>query len=131
MRPLLASLALLALVAAALATDPDAGKTAAQLITSKGYPLEQHWVTTADFYVLGAFRIPHAASTPTRRIRTGPRPVVVLQHGILDSSDTWVLNSAQESLAFILADEGCADGLASSPLILWTLLYQFNSAVIF
>ena len=33
-----------------------------QLITSKGYPAESHWVTTPDGYILGLHRIP------------GPRP---------------------------------------------------------
>ena len=32
-------------------------------------------------------------------------PVFVL-HGVLDSADTWVLNSAEQSLAFILAEDG-------------------------
>ncbi len=34
------------------------------------------------------------------------KPCVFLQHGILDSSDTWVLNEPQNSLAYMLADAG-------------------------
>ena len=34
------------------------------------------------------------------------RPVVLLQHGLLDSSFTWVNNGPEKSLAFILADKG-------------------------
>ena len=30
-----------------------------QLITSKGYPAEEHYVTTPDGYILGVHRIPH------------------------------------------------------------------------
>lgn len=32
--------------------------------------------------------------------------MVFLQHGILDSSDTWVVNSPDKAPAFILADAG-------------------------
>jgi len=35
-----------------------------------------------------------------------PDPQFFLQHGLLDSSCTWVLNSETQSLAFILADKG-------------------------
>lgn len=30
-----------------------------ELITSKGYPGEAHWVQTPDGYILGLHRIPH------------------------------------------------------------------------
>ena len=34
------------------------------------------------------------------------KPVVLLQHGILDSADTWVVNSKDKSPAFMLSDKG-------------------------
>lgn len=37
---------------------------------------------------------------------TGKRTPVYLQHGVLDSSLTWILNFPHQSLAYLLADEG-------------------------
>ncbi|KAL6768086.1 LIP1 [Auxenochlorella protothecoides x Auxenochlorella symbiontica] len=79
-------------------------RSMAELVKTKGYPLEEHFVTTSDGYVLGTYRIPHgregASPGPT------PRRPVLLQHGLLDSSATWVLNDPDQSLALILADAG-------------------------
>ncbi|MEW5302334.1 MAG: hypothetical protein WDW36_005133 [Sanguina aurantia] len=70
------------------------------LVVPKGYPLEEHVVVTRDGYKLRTFRIPHGRQSTT----VGP-PVLLL-HGISLSSTCWVINSATESLAFILADAG-------------------------
>ena len=80
--------------------DPDAYYNITQLIQTKGYPCEEHKVLTQDGYILGVFRIPHG-----RQSKTIGRPVL-LQHGLLDSSTTWVMNFPDQSLGFILADVG-------------------------
>lgn len=94
----------------------------------QGYPLEEHFVTTADGYVLGLFRIPRGAGEadgaeagPGQSSQSGSsgsrssesttpspacRPPVLLLHGVLDSSAAWVLNRPEQSLGFILADAG-------------------------
>ena len=76
-----------------------------EIVSSKGYEIEEHYVETEDGYILGVFRIPrgHGESKgdgPTEK------PVVILQHGLLDSSFTWVNNPRDESLAYLLADAG-------------------------
>ena len=80
--------------------DPDCDYNITQIIQTKGYPCEEHKVITPDGYILGVFRIPHG-----RNSTTSGRPVL-LQHGLLDASVTWVMNFPEQSLGFILADAG-------------------------
>lgn len=89
------------------AMDPDVGKSMTDICLARGYDsIESHFVTTQDGYILGLYRIPSGLpGTPGAGPATG-KPVVHLQHGLLDSSYTWVNNFENESLAFILADAG-------------------------
>jgi len=92
-------------------TDPDVGKDMVAIVQSKGYPIEEYFVPTRDGYILGVYRIPEGRNISTLRFRhnsekTPAKPVVLLQHGLLDSSYTWVNNFPNQSLGFILADAG-------------------------
>jgi pimeloyl-ACP methyl ester carboxylesterase len=80
--------------------DPDVGLDMPEIITTRGYPVEVHHAVTKDGYVLTLFRIPH-----NRQSNTVGSPVI-LQHGLLDSSYTWVSNYPDESLGYILSDAG-------------------------
>ncbi|XP_063445854.1 gastric triacylglycerol lipase-like [Mytilus trossulus] len=82
--------------------DPDAYRNVSQLITSKGYPFEEHLVETEDGYILGLHRIPPKHKQGNNQ----SRPVILLQHGLLSCSACWVENLANQSLGFILADRG-------------------------
>lgn len=81
--------------------DPDVSRNFTQIIEAKGYPCETHHVVTQDGYILTIFRIPHGKND-----YSGTRPPVLLQHGLLDSSFTWIVNEPIESLSYILADAG-------------------------
>ncbi|XP_074647415.1 gastric triacylglycerol lipase-like [Tubulanus polymorphus] len=83
--------------------DPDVFRNASQLITSKGYVCEEHTVVTEDGYILGLQRIPHGRRSHNR---SGPRRVAFLQHGLLASATNFLANSANDSLGFMLADNG-------------------------
>ncbi|CAF1073988.1 unnamed protein product [Didymodactylos carnosus] len=86
-----------------LQRDPDIDYNITDIIRQKGYPCEEHKVTTEDGYILGVFRIPYGKNgSATQRLG---RPVL-LQHGLLDSATTWVMNFPAQSLGFILADQG-------------------------
>jgi pimeloyl-ACP methyl ester carboxylesterase len=37
--------------------DPDAHRDFTELCVTKGYPVESHWVTTDDGYILRMYRI--------------------------------------------------------------------------
>ena len=76
------------------------------LVVRQGYPLETHYVETQDGYVLGVYRIPGPHKDKERGDEKMCRRPVILQHGLLDSSATWVVNSRSKSLGFILADHG-------------------------
>jgi pimeloyl-ACP methyl ester carboxylesterase len=57
--------------------------------------------------VLGLYRLPDGRNVNYKsESRLLPKPVVLLQHGLLDSSWTWVNNLQKESLGFLLADAG-------------------------
>ncbi|XP_017486991.1 PREDICTED: lipase 3-like, partial [Rhagoletis zephyria] len=75
----------------------------ADRIESHGYPSEVHKVTTPDGYVLTLFRIPHS---PRLENQNATKRVFFLLHGVLSSSDCWILNGPNDALAFLLADAG-------------------------
>ncbi|XVE72467.1 hypothetical protein DITRI_Ditri11bG0041400 [Diplodiscus trichospermus] len=79
------------------------------LVQPQGYVCEEHKVTTKDGYILSIQRIPVGRSG-----KTADRPPVLLQHGILVDAATWLLNSPDESLGFILADNGFDVWLANT-----------------
>jgi lysosomal acid lipase/cholesteryl ester hydrolase len=86
-----------------------------------GFPAEKHHVLTEDGFVIQMHRIPHGKSlnllglpssdlnqssgnSPNKNRRK--RPVVFLQHGVCNSSSTWVVTGEKQSLAFSLAMAG-------------------------
>jgi len=84
--------------------DPDVGLNMEEIVRSKGYPIQRHNIQTQDGYILGVFRIPSGRNKTTSAIAN--KPAVLLQHGLLDSSYTFVNNFPDQSLGFLLADAG-------------------------
>merc|ERR1712002_1060388 len=68
----------------------------------RGYPCETHKVVAEDGYILSMHRVPWGLSGKG----TEPRPAVNLQHGLMSSSEDWVISPPGQAFAFILADAG-------------------------
>ena len=83
---------------------PDFFLTAEEIIVEYGYNHETHHVTTEDGYINHMFRLNNF--TESNELNSSKvRPAVLLLHGHLDSSDTWIING-EKSIAFILAKAG-------------------------
>ena len=65
------------------------------------YPVETHRITTEDGYILTVFRIQRKYSKITANL-----PVVFFQHGLLDSSEGWIINDESKAPAFVFANLG-------------------------
>ncbi|KAG6412645.1 hypothetical protein SASPL_125332 [Salvia splendens] len=83
--------------------DDESEGICAAIATVGGYECQEFKVTTDDGYILSVSRIPEG-------LRGGvagqKRPPVLLQHGVLVDGMTWLINSPEESLAMVLADNG-------------------------
>ncbi|KAG8180328.1 hypothetical protein JTE90_016362 [Oedothorax gibbosus] len=85
-----------------LEVDPDFWKNVTELISSKGYPVENHVVVTQDGNILQIQRIPYGRNGT----RNEKKQVVLIMHGLAGSAADFVMNFADQSLGFILADSG-------------------------
>lgn len=107
MRAVIPLVLLIALTSAVLVSDAelkdsDTTKPLKPMVRGHGYEIEEHHVKTSDGYFLKMFRIPHKIGEDN----TVSRKVVFLQHGIIDSADSWVANDEARSVAYILSRAG-------------------------
>lgn len=82
----------------------------ADRIQNFGYTCETHTITTKDGYILNIFRIVKSSkgidNATEEDTNNKTRPVVLMMHGLLSSSDGWVINGPSDALAFNLVDKG-------------------------
>lgn len=69
----------------------------------QGLLCEQHLVITKDGYDLTMFRV---RTKETASLKKGEAPVVLLQHGLFSSSDTWIENLPIKAPAYVIAKSG-------------------------
>jgi len=90
---------------------PEEKMMTCELVKQHGYPCEIHETVTQDGYVLELHRIPYGIkpganhSSNSSQSNKG-KPVVFLQHGLVQSSSTWIINTPNMSLGYMLADRG-------------------------
>lgn len=88
----------------------DENRTLSEIVTTKGFKFETHYVKTEDGYTLALFRIPGGKNCADG----GLLPPVLLQHGVFDSADGWVCNGEKHSIAFVLANNNFDVWLSNS-----------------
>jgi len=87
--------------------NPDFDRDFVELVISKGYKVEEHFVTTSDGYVLGIHRIlPPREKDNSKDNRGNNKKVVFFQHGFLQNSEAWIVRGPGKALPYILADQG-------------------------
>jgi pimeloyl-ACP methyl ester carboxylesterase len=86
----------------------DKYKTLLRIITDYGFPFEKHYYETQDEYINCLHRIsgPKETTVAENRKRYKQRPVLLYQHGLLDSSAGACANGPDNSLAFFFAEAG-------------------------
>ncbi|XP_041977429.1 lipase 3-like [Aricia agestis] len=75
-------------------SNEDAKLSIDELLIKYGFPVEVHRVESEDGYILAMYRIP------------GNGSAVFLMHGLLGSSDDYVVSGPESGLAYLLAREG-------------------------
>ncbi|CAD5227127.1 unnamed protein product [Bursaphelenchus xylophilus] len=82
---------------------PEEGLPTDKLIEYWGYPVEKHFVKTEDGYIIEIHRIPHGKHDKSIK---KDRPAILLLHGLLESSASYVFNLPHQSPGFVFADNG-------------------------
>lgn len=73
------------------ARDPDESRDSIELLRSRGFDAEVHYVKTHDGYILAIHRILNPLVNATGK-------PVILQHGLISSSSQFIINSPNESV---------------------------------
>ena len=92
---------LIVLVSAVVCAHPEAKLYFTDYCKFYNYPSEKHHVITEDGYILTVFRVQRKGTL----IKEGLKPII-LQHGLLDCSDTWLINDENKAPGFLLANKG-------------------------
>ncbi|CAM6100351.1 unnamed protein product [Calypogeia fissa] len=97
------------------------------VIFGLGYACNEYTVQTSDGFLLGMYNIPYGVAGPSSAYRIP----VLLMHGFQAGGDNWLLNSPQESLGTILADQGYDVWIGNNRDVQWSnghVIYGYNDS---
>lgn len=83
--------------------NSDAYKTFTEYLESYSYPFEEHFLTTSDSYILRLFRV--QSKTQPKIISEPSGKVLLMIHGLADSSDTYIVNKEEWAPALFFANK--------------------------
>jgi len=87
--------------------DPRINLDVPQLANYYNYHCDVHTVNTADGYILTLHRLStNGSESTTCKELPGKCQSVLLQHGLLSSASTWIMNFPEKALGYMLADLG-------------------------
>jgi len=90
-----------------LTLKKDKYKSLIEMVSDYDYPIEKHFYETKDKYINAVFRIsgPRGTTAQANKLLGERKPVVIYQHGLLDSCAS-VCCCALDSMAFFFAEKG-------------------------
>ena len=84
-------------VAIGFEVNPDAYGNFTVYAEAHGFESSTYEVTTEDGYILTLFRI---SGLKGENNTDSSKPVVLMQHGLLDNADTWITNEPDTAPGF-------------------------------
>ena len=84
----------------------DVNRSFSKICRAKSYPFERHKVLTKDGYWLTVFRIMGSKGQSTWEALAQRKPALYLQHGVVDSADTFIMNDEKRAPGFMFANAG-------------------------
>jgi lysosomal acid lipase/cholesteryl ester hydrolase len=76
------------------------------IVKTKGYPFEEHEVTTKDGYIITIHRIPGPKGNTVEQAKKNLGKPILFGHGCGHSSHSWIMNSEKLAHAYVFANEG-------------------------
>ena len=90
---------------------PDADFSFEKICLLNGFETETHFVTTEDGYINTLHRVYKDSPVTESKAEDGTvvsknKPKVYMQHGLIDSSDSYIINTKENAQAFVAAEAG-------------------------
>lgn len=100
---------------------PDTDISFLEMVQNDGYPIWRKYIDTPDGYIINLFRIPGPRNETLAEamVNAQTREPIIITHGIISSSECYVMNGPDLSPAYQLANTGKYD--------LWFLNVRGNS----